>query len=116
MSYSSKTRARSYPMLWPTMTLGCEVSPKGTRCWSFSDSPRSQGDNQAYHVSGLAAQAMTANELSFHITSVSKVNIASLGACTGSVVPSELYFVQPLLLIQLRGFGGRSILAYVFAL
>lgn len=72
----------------------------------MSDSPSSQGDNQAYHEESLAAHAMTAKEDSFHMTSVSKVSMFSSGASTGSEVPSWWYFVHPLRLTHRLGFGG----------
>jgi hypothetical protein len=85
------------------MIRGFDMSPKGIKWRSFSDSPRSQGESQAYQAVGLTAQAMTAKELTFHITSVSNVNIDSSGALIGSQVPSLLYFVHPLLFTHFRG-------------
>jgi hypothetical protein len=59
---------------------------------------------------------MHANEVSFHMTSVSKMSIVSSGASTASVVPSLLYLVQPLLRTHFLGFGGGFAHASFFAM
>lgn len=103
-------------MLCPTMTRGVDGSPMGIRWRSDSDSPSNQGDSQAYQAVGLAAQAIHANDVSFHMTSVSNVSIVSLGASTASVVPSLLYLVQPLRRTHCFGIGGGCIHASLFAM
>src|SRR5689334_1138521 len=103
-------------MLWPTMMRGMDASPRGIRWRSDLDSPSSQGEIQAYQAVGLTAQAMQAKDVSFHMTSVSKVSIVSSGAVTASVVPSALYFVHPLFLTHFLGFGGGLAQASFFAM
>ena len=86
------------------MIRGREGSPIGIRCSGLSVSPKSQGDIQAYHASGEAAQAMTAYGWYFGIVSTSKTNVSSgdvavVGNGTHSVrgkpsVPM-VYLVQP---------------------
>src|SRR3954447_19303825 len=102
-------------MLCPTTMRGTLGFPNGINCLSFSVSPRSQGESQAYQVVGLAAHAITANELSLYKTSTSKDSIDSCGASIASDEPSLLYLVQPLLFIHCRGLSGIKLFANFFA-